>query len=1017
MSTTSTDIFRRAGIDAERDEQARQAVLEGRKLLPTLNSYVRAIAGRKDLIVEMATRDNGSTSGSRIYWRPPMALGDKSPHNRLQCNKRGDDMQLLCSACAKREDVLVIIYHEIAHNIFGSFQEVEEKDKLDLMAQAIESTGGRWAKQIKARIESAPSWSKSSYISMCGLINEYLPLLFNALEDARVNREMFKSRKGLKGMFDAQVTRIFNEGVEQLDAFGKPTVIKWEDYPLNSQILVGCFAKASGYDYAGWFQPSVVAALDDDALTAILNRLGTVRSAAGVYHLGFPVLARLRELGFCELPDDPDPEPEEEDESEDPAEQEPSPDPEGDMEDGEPGDTDGEPGAGEEPDPAEPESGSEGGDSSEEDEAGNDGGEGSSEGPAAGQPEPDSEGGDGEVSPDSSEDLSDDEPGSSGGMGEPDSSEEMDDGTDDPESGSGGSGADGEAGATGGDSPGEADTDDPQQTAESYRGTGDISDSNEGGSPEQEPVDEEDAGSGNGASGSADGSAREPGAPESDDASDLDPGDQSDSGDPLPDDAGLDEGSPGSGSDDGGADADTGLPEGDVDDLPGESDPSGAGADGPTDPTVGEQPSSDQGGNAADESDVSFGDAPPSDSGDDATDSGDAPEDHVGGEQPSPGDLDEDAVDTGADRGLGGTELIENPANEEKELDRGTPEDARVALLKLGDHEEPPKRLHEEELNEEAIDRAIVQGIYFETPSRHIFGVREHRYGIPYEVDGTNMSLAWEHDSHFYSGMSKSQLGIEGDFDPPEQVLGGALVRMRVAFSDNARGKSEQHLKAGKVNPRVLGKRAWNGDERLFRKRTMPGKKSYFVLIGMDVSGSTIGKNIALEKRAVMAQAELCHRMGIKFAIFAHSGNYHKPRGSRAEGMDLDIYIIKEHNQPWNDEVKIALREIGPDNCNLDGHTLEYYRKYIERRPETDKIILYYTDGKMPAENHDEELVILQREIKVCKRKNITLLGVGIRTDSPVRHGLDTVQVDTDEDIVKVVRHLEKRLSVSTRTG
>lgn len=133
--------------------------------------------------------------------------------------------------------------------------------------------------------------------------------------------------------------------------------------------------------------------------------------------------------------------------------------------------------------------------------------------------------------------------------------------------------------------------------------------------------------------------------------------------------------------------------------------------------------------------------------------------------------------------------------------------------------------------------------------------------------------------------------------------------------------------------------------------------------------------------------------------------------------MDLDIYIIKEHNQPWNDEVKIALREIGPDNCNLDGHTLEYYRKYIERRPETDKIILYYTDGKMPAENHDEELVILQREIKVCKRKNITLLGVGIRTDSPVRHGLDTVQVDTDEDIVKVVRHLEKRLSVSTRTG
>ena len=81
-----------------------------------------------------------------------------------------------------------------------------------------------------------------------------------------------------------------------------------------------------------------------------------------------------------------------------------------------------------------------------------------------------------------------------------------------------------------------------------------------------------------------------------------------------------------------------------------------------------------------------------------------------------------------------------------------------------------------------------------------------------------------------------------------------------------------------------------------------------------------------------------------------------------------------------------------------------------DRVQATDKIILYCTDGKMPAENHDEELEILQREIKICKQKGYTLLGVGIRTDSPVRHGLDTVQVDEHSDVVKVVRHLEKRL-------
>jgi hypothetical protein len=69
----------------------------------------------------------------------------------------------------------------------------------------------------------------------------------------------------------------------------------------------------------------------------------------------------------------------------------------------------------------------------------------------------------------------------------------------------------------------------------------------------------------------------------------------------------------------------------------------------------------------------------------------------------------------------------------------------------------------------------------------------------------------------------------------------------------------------------------------------------------------------------------------------------------------------------------------------------------------------------MPAANYDEELEVLQREIKTFKQKRYTLLGVGIRTDSPVRHGLDTVQINSDEDLKSVVMHLEKRLVRSAR--
>ena len=81
----------------------------------------------------------------------------------------------------------------------------------------------------------------------------------------------------------------------------------------------------------------------------------------------------------------------------------------------------------------------------------------------------------------------------------------------------------------------------------------------------------------------------------------------------------------------------------------------------------------------------------------------------------------------------------------------------------------------------------------------------------------------------------------------------------------------------------------------------------------------------------------------------------------------------------------------------------------------TDKIMLYFTDGNMPAANADEELGVLQAQIKHAKRDGITLLGVGMGTDSPVKHGLDTVRMDDDDDLKLVVDHLGKRLAKTAR--
>lgn len=969
-----------------------------------------------------------------------------------------------------REEVLVTIYHEIAHICCETMQEVNEQDIRMMIENAIRNHGSKYGKQIEDRIKSAPYDVRRSYLAISAIVSPFLPTIVNALEDARVNAEQFKARKGTRIMFEADVRETFALGVEQVTENGVER-IEWRNYPLNAQVMVGLFVKASGYKYDTYFADEVVTALNDAELGVLVNKIHTARNVGAVYGLSFPILARLRELGYCKSELDPEPEPEPDEGGDEGGDGEPDP-----NEDATSDETGQEEGDASSDSPPENASGSDESDSSDQSDPG-DGSEEDQPADSAGEPEEedaaegsdsgaDSEegagdrsdheepSGDGEAAQDPGGDLDGDQSELGGSeedsqAGEADAGEAADDdgadGAGRDTSGTGApdeavdpsEGAVGEEGAGGGEDPSGEREGDPDHSDTESDGAGD-------GSRDLDVQPEAADGS------SADETSEEGGVGE-EATGDLDDQDGSgDSGQPSG------EQSDEAGDGEGGADA-PGLGEQDDSEAGESSDPSitpsqpsskpggnGTGPDPDLDSTTGDGMGAPE-GEPADEG-VGDGGNLPSDAGDDnsepANGSGDGADDGAeaeagnvpaadvahpptaegtpeseadegvpdghGDDLPSvqdSADANDDPYDSGADDGTGGIEVVEKESNDR--LPMGDAEDANVKLMEWMGHGEKPKSIEEQELDDQIVDRAIVQGIYFETPSREIYGVREHKYGEPTIVDGYIVSGAW--DRHHW-GRSRTKDGTEGEFKPSESIVGPALLRMRVAFSDNQRGKEQRHLKAGKVNARVLGRRAPFGDERLFQRRTLPGKKDYFVLIGMDVSGSTVGRNIVLEKQAVTAQAELLHRLGIKFAIYAHSGNLHAPKSGRGGGFDLEIYLIKEPHEPWSGAIQERLFAIGPDSCNLDGHALEYLRKVCDRVHATDKIILYYSDGKMPAENHDEELEILQREIKICEKRGITLLGVGIRTDSPARHGLDTVEVNGEEDVVKVVKHIEKRL-------
>jgi hypothetical protein len=350
------------------------------------------------------------------------------------------------------------------------------------------------------------------------------------------------------------------------------------------------------------------------------------------------------------------------------------------------------------------------------------------------------------------------------------------------------------------------------------------------------------------------------------------------------------------------------------------------------------------------------------------------------------GSLDSDiGSDSGNDDDLFGQDESPSYSEEDQQAD-GTPEEVEKLLKKFTGHADEVEG-EEPEFDQNLMDRAINQAEHFDTPSQRIGGLRVSRY--------EDKEMGWGKGREF------------DDVVISESILAPALNRLRLVFTQNKARRNQRNLKTGKINTRALGRRAPQGDPRVFQRMTLPNKVDYFVVIGADFSGST-GGNGALQiiKEGVIAKAELLSRLNIPFAVYGHSGT----RDTTDFQLDVCIMEFKAPNEPWGDIQRKAVSQAAPFMANLDGHTLEFYRKVAQKSKATNRIILYYTDGEMPNANFEEELEILKREITNCKKLDISLVGIGVGTDSPEEHGLETVVLDSVEDVPTVIDKLREKL-------
>lgn len=259
-----------------------------------------------------------------------------------------------------------------------------------------------------------------------------------------------------------------------------------------------------------------------------------------------------------------------------------------------------------------------------------------------------------------------------------------------------------------------------------------------------------------------------------------------------------------------------------------------------------------------------------------------------------------------------------------------------------------------------------------------------------------------------YSGALIGSTGSTTAYELPTEVMAPAVQRMRLAFAANRKIGNVRGLTSGpKLDAKTLGYRIPTGDDRIFARREIPKKRNWTVLIGIDVSGSTAsGGALETEKKVAIGIGDLLTQIGIPFSMYAHTGE-----GAAGGKYNLIICPIKTEHQLWKGDGRDRARRLKSGSANLDGHTMQAYRKLLERQKGKDKLLLYFTDGAMPCENGREEREVLEHECALLKRKGIYTVGVGIGCDDPRRYGLDTIEVNSTRDIPGLLAGIGQRLS------
>ncbi len=179
-------------------------------------------------------------------------------------------------------------------------------------------------------------------------------------------------------------------------------------------------------------------------------------------------------------------------------------------------------------------------------------------------------------------------------------------------------------------------------------------------------------------------------------------------------------------------------------------------------------------------------------------------------------------------------------------------------------------------------------------------------------------------------------------------------------------------------------------------------KRDIAVAFLVDMSRSTKGPTIELEKEALIIMSEALNEVGDVFAVFGFSGDNRD---------NVDFYRIKDFDDPYDQQVKKRISAIADRFENRDGAAIRHTISKLRMRAERTKMLILLSDGKPVDKEYSGTYAIEDTRLALKEARHFGIKTFCITVDLTAAEYLPRMYSHSSWTVIDEVSKLPEKIT------